>query len=136
MSDWITWRGGRCPVPGQKVLVRLRGEIIADSVAYSDEASYAESFEWDHDGGGGDIIAYRLARPAALAYQPGGSHYRDCKIQPVEFIEANGLGFLEGSIVKRAARHNKPTGKGREDIEKIIHEAQLILELRYGGAAA
>lgn len=48
------------------------------------------------------------------------------------FIEANRLQFLEGSIVKRAARHDKPTGKGREDIEKIIHEARLLLELRYG----
>jgi len=68
---------------------------------------------------------------SALNVQIGGSHYKDCKIQPIEFIEANKLAFLEGCIVKRATRHDKPTGKGRVDIEKAIHELQLILELRY-----
>ena len=66
-----------------------------------------------------------------LDEQVGGSHYKDCKIQPIEFIEANKLGFLEGCCVKRLARHNKPTGKGRQDIEKAIHELQLLLALRY-----
>lgn len=70
--------------------------------------------------------------PSALEVQIGGEHYKSCKIQPVEFIHANSLGFLEGCIVKRITRHNKPTGKGRQDIEKIIHECQLLLELRYG----
>jgi len=67
----------------------------------------------------------------ALDTQIGGDHYRNGAIQPVEFIEANSLGFLEGCIVKRVTRHNKPSGKGRQDIEKAIHELQLLLELRY-----
>jgi hypothetical protein len=67
----------------------------------------------------------------ALRDQVGGNHYKDCKIQPVEFIEANGIQFLEGCIIKRAARHGHITGKGKQDIEKIIHEAQLLLKLRY-----
>lgn len=66
-----------------------------------------------------------------LEVQVGGDHYKDCKIQPVQFIEANGLQFLEGCVVKRVTRHDKPTGKGRQDIEKAIHELQLLLELRY-----
>jgi hypothetical protein len=66
-----------------------------------------------------------------LNIQIGGDHYKQCLIQPVEFIEANQLGFLEGCVVKRVTRHNKPTGKGRQDIEKAIHELQLLLELRY-----
>lgn len=66
-----------------------------------------------------------------LDEQIGGFHYRQCKIQPVAFIEANQLGFLEGCVIKRLCRHNKPTGKGRQDIEKAIHELQLILHLRY-----
>lgn len=70
---------------------------------------------------------------SALDVQIGGDHYRSCKIQPVEFIEANQLGFLEGCAIKRLVRHNKPSGKGRQDIEKAIHELQLILQLRYPG---
>ncbi len=67
----------------------------------------------------------------ALDVQIGGHHYKDCKIQPVEFIEANGIGFLEGCVIKRLARHGKPTGKGMQDIEKSIHELQLLLQFRY-----
>lgn len=77
------------------------------------------------------LIKPALRDKSALDVQIGGSHYKDCKIQPVEFIEANELGFLEGCVVKRLARHNKPTGKGKQDIEKAIHELQLLLELRY-----
>lgn len=68
----------------------------------------------------------------ALEIQIGGEHYKECKVQPVEFIEANRLQFLEGCVVKRVTRHDKATGKGRQDIEKAIHELQLLLELRYG----
>lgn len=67
----------------------------------------------------------------ALSQQVGGDHYKTCSIQPVEFIEANELKFLEGCVVKRVTRHDKPTGKGRQDIEKAIHELQLLLQLRY-----
>jgi hypothetical protein len=66
-----------------------------------------------------------------LDIQVGGDHYKDCAIQPVQYIEANKLQFLEGCVVKRCTRHDKPTGKGRQDIEKAIHELQLLLELRY-----
>ena len=68
---------------------------------------------------------------SAIEEQIGGDHYRACPIQPVQFIEANRLQFLEGCIVKRVTRHDKPTGKGRQDIEKAIHELQLILDLHY-----
>lgn len=78
----------------------------------------------------------RQAPLSALSVQIGGDHYRQCAIQPVEFIEANGLAFLEGCVIKRVTRHDKPTGKGRQDIEKAIHELRLLLELRYGEKAA
>lgn len=68
---------------------------------------------------------------SALDTQVGGDHYKSAAIQPVQYIEANGLKFLEGCCLKRITRHDKPTGKGRQDIEKAIHELQLLLELRY-----
>ena len=69
---------------------------------------------------------------SALDIQVGGDHYKDCTIQPVQYCEANKLTFLEGCIVKRITRHDKPTGKGAQDVRKIIHECELLLELRYG----
>lgn len=68
---------------------------------------------------------------SALATQVGGDHYRAGGIQPVEYIEANRLAFLEGCVVKRVTRHDRAGGKGRQDIEKAIHELTLLLELRY-----
>jgi hypothetical protein len=71
-------------------------------------------------------------RVDALAEQVGGSHYREAAIQPVEFIEANELLFLEGNVIKRVFRHGRVGGKGVQDLDKAIHELQLIKQLRYG----
>jgi hypothetical protein len=62
--------------------------------------------------------------------QVGGSHYKDCAIQPVDYIVENNLDFLEGNVVKYITRHR--TKGGIEDIKKVIHYAELILEKKYG----
>jgi hypothetical protein len=49
---------------------------------------------------------------------------------PIEYISKNNLDFLEGNIVKYVSRHRNKNGA--EDIKKIIHYAELILELEYG----
>lgn len=67
---------------------------------------------------------------SALDIQAGGSHYKSCKIQPIEFIHANGLDFFQGNIVKYATRHK--VKNGAEDLRKVIHYAQLALEMQYG----
>lgn len=71
---------------------------------------------------------------SALGRQVGGTHYNSRSIQPVQFIEANAIPFLEGCVIKRLFRHAQPGGKGRQDIEKAIHELELLLELRYEAA--
>jgi hypothetical protein len=67
---------------------------------------------------------------SALDLQVGGDHYKGCGIQPVEYIHANKLGYLEGNVIKYITRHHTK-GEGKKDIEKAIHYAQLILELEY-----
>ena len=62
--------------------------------------------------------------------QVGGTHYKECKIQRVEYIHAYGLGFLEGNIVKYITRH-RSMGEGALDILKVKHYADLILQLEY-----
>ena len=69
--------------------------------------------------------------PSALEKQEGGKHYKCLVIQPVEYIQANGLDFFQGNVVKYVTRHK---GKnGAEDIRKAMHYLQLILELQYEG---
>jgi hypothetical protein len=62
--------------------------------------------------------------------QVGGSHYKDCPVQPTEYIVKNKLGWCEGNAVKYITRHNKK-GEGRVDIEKAIHYLNLLLWMEY-----
>lgn len=65
-----------------------------------------------------------------LDTQVAGNHYKGKKIQPVEYIHANNLNFLEGCIVKRITRwRDKPAKERFEDLEKIKHEVDLLIEM-------
>jgi hypothetical protein len=65
-----------------------------------------------------------------LQTQVGGNHYKDLKIQPIEYIHANGFDFLTSNVIKYASRHKRKNGA--QDIRKAIHYCQLILKLDYG----
>ena len=69
---------------------------------------------------------------SALDVQVGGGHYKQKRIQPVEYIAANNLNFLEGCIVKRITRWRDKNGI--EDLQKIKHEVDLLIEMekKYG----
>lgn len=70
-----------------------------------------------------------------LDIQVAGQHYKGKRIQPVEYISANELNFLEGCIVKRITRwRDKPAEHRFQDLEKIKHEVDLLIEMekRYG----
>lgn len=84
----------------------------------------------DYEGHGLDrVIVEKKSDSTALDKQVGGIHYKQYPIQPVEFCQKNGLNAIESSIVKYAVRHRDKGGK--EDVEKIIHYAKLLLELEY-----
>ena len=77
-----------------------------------------------------DYYLRRMKEENALKKQVGGDHYKECGIQPVEYIFQNKLDYFEGNVVKYITRHRKK-GEGKKDVEKAIHYAQLILELYY-----
>ena len=58
--------------------------------------------------------------------QVGGSHYKKYKIQPVEFIVKNNIGFCEGNIIKYILRF-KDKG-GIADLEKAKHYIELLID--------
>lgn len=68
-------------------------------------------------------------KTSALKNQVGGSHYKDYKIQPYEFFIENGIPYHKAAIIKRILRYDHPTGGGLEDLKKIKHEIDLIIEL-------
>lgn len=65
----------------------------------------------------------------ATDVQVGGGHYKQFAIQPIEFVVRNGLGFIEGNVIKYVCRHRAKNG--RQDVEKAIHYLQLLLEMEY-----
>lgn len=63
----------------------------------------------------------------ALETQVGGSHYKELKIQPIEFIHANNIPFCEANAIKYLCRwRNK---NGIEDLKKAKHYIDLLIEL-------
>lgn len=68
---------------------------------------------------------------SALDVQVGGDHYKKLKIQPVEYMHANGIPFIEGCIIKYASRWRDKGGIA--DLEKIKHFAQLLIDLELKG---
>jgi hypothetical protein len=67
---------------------------------------------------------------SSLETQVGGEHYKNFKIEPVEFCQRNGLGFIEGLIVKYICRHKLKGGK--EDLLKALHCIEMLKEIEYG----
>lgn len=54
-------------------------------------------------------------------------HYHKCKIEPIEYILANNLGFCEGNIVKYITRY-KDKGKPLDDLRKIKVYVDYIID--------
>jgi hypothetical protein len=77
----------------------------------------------------GDTYRIRNVQVPSLETQVAGDHYKNCNIQPVDFIHANGLTYLEGCIVKYISRHKNKNGA--EDIKKAMHYCQMILDMEY-----
>lgn len=65
-----------------------------------------------------------------LDKQVGGNHYKNFKIQPIEFFMANQTPYVEAAIIKYVLRHKMKGGK--EDLKKAIHCCELLIKENYG----
>lgn len=75
-------------------------------------------------------VYHSLKRPkelaSALGTQVGGQHYKEMAIQPLEYILANRLGFVEGAVVKYVSRWQSKNGV--EDLKKARHMLDVLIE--------
>lgn len=144
-KGFTIWHGGEQPVETIGKTVEYRYErdpgcydIYAhkavEEAAQADSATLAEetlsALGWTFDGQAWVEQPKIDMVPNALDVQVGGTHYKDCAIQPIEYIHANKLGFAEGNVVKYITRHRQK--HGADDVRKVIHYCQLLLELEYG----
>lgn len=119
-GGWALTEAGHVLLNGEDLPTRNPG----DWVKVDGDHTQAAEEDWTNS------FLSKHVKPGALSEQIGGDHYKDFPIQPVEFIEKNGIRFLEGCIIKRICRHEAKAGV--EDLRKAIHEIRLLMELRYG----
>ena len=79
-----------------------------------------DEVDYQYDVGGATVNA--------LKEQVGGNHYSKLAIQPVEYINANGLSYLAGNVVKYISRYNHK-GKPLQDLQKAKHYVEMLIEL-------
>jgi hypothetical protein len=74
-----------------------------------------------------DMLSKGANGTSALDVQVAGNHYKDLAIQPVEYIHANNIGYMEGNVIKYVSRWRAKNGI--KDLEKAKHYIELLIEL-------
>jgi hypothetical protein len=64
---------------------------------------------------------------SAFKEQVAGGHYKDMAIQPAEFLHRNGIGYIEGCVIKYLCRWRSKNGL--EDLKKARHYLDLLIEM-------
>lgn len=64
---------------------------------------------------------------SALEHQEGGDHYKKYPIQPIEYNHANNIPYIEGECIAKLTRWRDKGGV--EDLKKVIHSVQVLIEL-------
>ena len=67
---------------------------------------------------------------SSLDHQESGNHYKEMPIQPVEFIERNGLGYIVGNVIKYVCRYKSKDGV--KDLRKAKHYLDILIEMETG----
>ena len=112
------WMNAKFSVDGQEVLWQRHTHpeelpFIDDEPSLNDQ--YAE---------------IEKVRQSAWQKQEGGSHYKNLKIQPMQYALENKLDYAQANVVKYVTRHKEKNGK--EDLLKAIHNLELMIEFYYG----
>ena len=75
-----------------------------------------------------DLENYQYHEGSKLKEQVGGDHYSKLAIQPVTYINANKLSYLQGNVIKYTTRY-KDKGTPIQDLEKAKHYIEMLIEL-------
>lgn len=66
-----------------------------------------------------------------LDVQVNGNHYKNMKIQPIEFCQVNKIPWCESNVIKYVCRHKLKNGL--DDLLKAKHYIDVLISLEYGG---
>jgi Protein of unknwon function (DUF3310) len=69
-----------------------------------------------------------IEKSALLAHHAhNGQHYKQMKIEPLQYIEENKLGFHEGNVIKYVSRWRQKDGL--DDLKKAKFYIERLIEL-------
>ena len=74
-----------------------------------------------------ELENYQYLEGSKLREQVGGDHYSKLAIQPVTYINANGLSYLQGNVIKYVTRYKDKNGL--QDLEKAKHYIDMLIEM-------
>ena len=77
-----------------------------------------------------ELEDYQYLEGSKLKEQVGGDHYSKLAIQPVEYINANKLTYLQGNVIKYVTRYKDKNGL--QDLQKAKHYVEMLIELEEG----
>ncbi len=61
---------------------------------------------------------------------PSSEHYKELAIEPVAYIEANGLGFHAGNVIKYVSRYKHKNGL--DDLRKAKWYIERLIQIEEG----
>lgn len=102
----------RCFSEGKTIFAELRDEDTEKCTFVSEESI--------------DGLRASDTKLFELKTQVGGDHYAKCAIQPIDYIMANGLDYLQGNVIKYVTRYKNKNGV--EDLEKAAHYLRIMIE--------
>lgn len=123
-----------CVVQGRRLPVNEQGEydmkhdqLYPDPVINASEA-LLEQLEKERVAEAAERMTAALNTPpvSALDHQPGGNHYANKAIQPIEYIVQNDIPYREGNVIKYITRWREKNGV--EDLRKAKHYIDMLIE--------
>jgi len=131
-GEWVSTHRGMHEKCGH-VLVWQRAQH-PEELPFIDDEPYSPDYdgsEQDESESLNDQYAeIEKVRQSAWQKQEGGSHYKNLKIQPMQYALENKLDYAQANVVKYVTRHKEKNGK--EDLLKAIHNLELMIEFYYG----
>lgn len=89
--------------------INIKGMVIYRNKTTGVIQEFPDNYVFEKYGDVWELVAELPVPTSALSTQVGGSHYKDFKIQPVEFIHENGIKFIPGNIIKYICRYETRT---------------------------
>lgn len=100
-------------VPVNEIYAAPEAPVVAEALTVADEEDP-------------ELVAlYKSSTPSPMSIQVGGDHYSKLAFQPLDFILANKIGFVEGNIIKYVVRWQDKGGvsdlqKAQDYLTKLI----------------